>query len=140
MSLAGTLRDARADVAGGWTEPFCLDSEGRVCPANSEGVRTFSVEESVRLHASNSAEWVAALELLETLACPATAALNQIAENMAAGIETNLVTNDVAAISAAAISAPSSLAEWLERPGRPLSQVLKLFDLALLRAKTKEAT
>ena len=49
MSLVQTLRRARKVLAGGWSEPFCRDAEGRHSVPEAEETTLFSVEGALEL-------------------------------------------------------------------------------------------
>ena len=138
MSLSIALARARALLADGWSEPHCLNGSGRTCAPESEDAKTFSVFHAIEIYAVGI-EVHEPVELLESIACPATRAFDRLSNEVAAGRTDPFPRGTVEAIAAAAGAGPESLPAWLERPGRSLSQVLRLFDLALLRAKTQEA-
>jgi hypothetical protein len=131
MTLANTLRKARELLAGGWTEPLCQDAEGRWCSAQDEGVVSLNVLEA--LEAAGREHVTEAWELLEQIALPATAAYNGAGDQL-------LKTNAAEDLELLVMSARLALGEglhldaWLQHPTRKLAHVLRLFDLAILRA------
>jgi hypothetical protein len=131
VSVLEALKKARHQVAGGWSEPFCRDSHGVVCAADSEGVATFDVHSALALYATGDELWDA-VELLTFVALPAAASFHQAATTfLASGLEEDALA---AVHAAGAPGAGTQLPAWLERPGRKLEHVLKAFDLAILRA------
>lgn len=134
MTIAGLLLRARELVAGGWSEPHSRDSAGLVCDVTDEGVTTFSVWDALLSSALTQVEFAHAWLRLEELACPSTAALDQVAALVLVGLR----AEDAIAIATAAVPEGVGLSTWLEDPKRKLDDVLVLFDQAINRARAQQ--
>lgn len=138
MSLTRCLLHARSLVASGWCEPLPRRADGTLTHAHDEAAKTFDVSSAIRMTSQGIEEYLQAHELLESIVCPNRAALDRLALQVSQDWP-ELTSEDVAAVARFADRDCESLAAWLQRPGRPLEHVLKMFDTALLRAKTLEA-
>lgn len=134
MSLRDCLATARETVAGGWSEPMPRSADGRWVSAYSEDALHFDVDSALHLAAETHNEYLQARALLEAIVNPATSALDA-----ACWLPDDVTDAAAKAIATQAAAEAGSLAAWLERPGRPLAHVLKLFDFALMNARTREA-
>ena len=56
MSRADALRQAQKLIAGGWSEPFSRDTQGRICGPHDEGVASYSVTDALLLATGNTDE------------------------------------------------------------------------------------
>lgn len=50
------FRRARELLAGGWSEPLSLDTQGKICSLNSEGIQRFCVNDALEHAASTIAD------------------------------------------------------------------------------------
>lgn len=135
MTLFEVLAKARACLQGGWTEPFCLTRQGRICGHNDEGVHLFSVSGAVACYAT-SEQHDQALDLLEVLVDPGYAAANLATLRYN---RTRLAVDAYAARAAWAMISSREifgLASWLEKEGRKLEEVIRLFDRAIAKVRT----
>lgn len=136
MSALQCLIRAREVIAAGWTEPFCRSSSGALVAWDDEAVSRFCVDGALRSMAKDGNEVVEALTALERVATPARAALEEFALSNPPGNDDQL--EHFAALCRVADGTPF-FQQWLEMPGRPLSHVLRAFDLAILSLKERES-
>lgn len=54
--LETEFRRARETLAGGWSEPFSTDTDGKICSPHAEMVAKYSVMDAVALAASTIAD------------------------------------------------------------------------------------
>ncbi len=98
------FRRARELLAGGWSEPLSLDTDGKICSINSEMIQRFCVSDALAAAASTIADPVWMEQRLMAL----------------------LGFGEWGYVRWHA---------WLEAPERAFTDVLALFDRAILRAK-----
>lgn len=68
MLPSEVLAKARTLVAGGWHEPLSLDSAGRICGPDDEGIEQYCLLDAVRVASRwEAAPLIAAWEQLEQL-------------------------------------------------------------------------
>lgn len=133
LDVVQVLKRARMNVAGGWAEPFCKDRQGRMCFFDSEEVFTFSVAGALAAAGGSPEAWA----LIDRLADPLGARAEELT------LRYNRTKTDVdgrvaiEAIAACSTQSWRGLDGWLERPDRSLADVVKLFDRAILKAKTE---
>jgi hypothetical protein len=123
MTLVQGLKRARALIAGGWSEPFSLDARGVQVPFDAEEVAKFTVVDALCVAQVLPEGWVA----LEDVARPAHAYFRELTH--AAWLRT---------AARAALVEGADLQQWIQTPGRKLAEVLRIFDVAILRASRKD--
>lgn len=139
--MADTLRRARGLVERGWSEPLS-QVEGKWCFAPYPGQTKWSVEDALRVSATSTDELLEAREVLEQTHHPILYAAELYAAQLPKepGEVRNEQLREYAQIVRASVVAKETYLDfWLQRSWRTPADVLRLFDLAILRASAREA-
>lgn len=132
--LVQRLTALRDLLAPGWTEPFCRDTEGRMCSESDEGVASFSLFGALRLvcKPGEADEVYAAIE-----AQSSATYLEAATATEAALANWNAETARRALRACRAAGADESLLDWL-RSNREHSVRMRLLAFTIQRAKAQE--
>lgn len=141
MSALEVLRRARALLERGWSEPMS-QVDGRWCFAPYPGQTRWCVGDALRVSAEAQGELLEAHELLDQVHHPTLVALEELGLRMPkepAAITTEMLRSYLQLVRAAELAKETDLDFWLRRPWRQVADVLRIFDLAILRASAREA-
>lgn len=123
--LAEMKRARNLLATSGWVgpelEPWCRDSQGRLCLEDDEGVRRFSVQGAL----IEAGAWPEGWHLLEAVIAPAHAAAWAFAGSSFAELQR---------LCRAAVAQPT-LKQWLTTWGRTDGEVLALLVEGIKRAR-----
>ncbi len=135
MSVLDALRQARALIAGGWSEPMSTDSAGNLCLVDDEAIAKFCVADALTLACRGRCSYLEAEDALKAVLVPAWSSREGFELRAAVPPTDEELSTWVSLCQAK--GAAVSLSEWLEHPARKLEHVLRGFTLAILRAKSQ---
>jgi hypothetical protein len=150
MTTTVTLKRARALLAGGWTNRAWVSggtrADGTPCEWNDEGVSLFTVDGALRATTRDERELLDAWYLLELAHHPLMCQVEELLAALprdaagdvdAARISVEDVRRHAALCRAIEAAGETRLDEWLRAADRKAGDVLRLFDLAILRSPAR---
>jgi hypothetical protein len=153
MTATVTLKRARALLAGGWTNGAWgsggTRADGTPCEWNDEGVLLFTVDGALRATTRDERELLDAWRQLELAHHPLMSQVEELLAALprdsagdvdAARISVEDVRRHTALCRAVEAAGETHLDEWLRAADRKAGDVLRLFDLAILRSPARAAS
>jgi hypothetical protein len=134
VTLVHAMKRARELVASGWSEPFSAETSGAWCTRSAEGIARYCVVDALITTGAYPDGW----ELLEAVVAPSHAELEHLVATVSAENATPEVLRRFVQLCRAA-ALELDLQRWLELPNRRPAEVLRVFDVAILKFTSKEA-